>query len=710
MECDKGFLSYLLISKFFNISVNPDSLRHGMAKNANELFSPIDVVSAAKQSGLKAKIKRLEAGGLNAKTLPAILFNGKGDFVVAAKMNGDELLFQDPAQERPERESVSSLVARGFDRIILFNKVEKVISDTTKFGFSWFFDALKKYKKYVFDVLVASFFVQILALATPVFFQTVIDKVIVHNGSSTLNVLAIGFVVVTVVDTLLGFLRSYVLSHTANRLDVSLGSALYRHLVSLPINYFESRRVGQTVARVRELESIRQFITGTTITLTIDAFFTIVFFAVMFYYSTMLGLIVLMSVPFYFLIAALITPVLRKGLDEKFQLGAENQAYLVESITGIQTVKAKSLEARFSRSWDEKLAAFTNSSFAVSQIGNIGSSLIQLVSKSVTIAILWFGANAVLASEITMGQLIAVNILAGRVSGPILRLAQLWQDFQQIHISVERLGEILNVPTERKGSAADTRMPDVTGRIHLEKIKFAYRQGGNLILKGLSLEVEPGKVIGIVGRSGSGKSTLTKLIQRLYVPTDGRVLIDGVDTRLVDTAWLRQQIGVVLQENFLFSRTIRENIALSDPSISDEEVIKAAKLAGAHDFIVEMPEGYDTMLAEQGGGLSGGQKQRISIARALVTNPKILILDEATSALDYESEALIQANMAEITKGRTVFIITHRLSTVRHADEILVMHQGEIVERGTHCQLMSKDDGYYKKLNSYQSDSMIEGL
>lgn len=707
---DQGAAALSLISKFFQQPINLETLRHTLSKSKNDTFNSTDIVHGAKEISLKAKIKKIDINKIDSKSLPAIIFNDNGDYWVLAKTNSEQALIQNPTEAQPRTITLGELADSDFSKAIYFKKANAVLDETTKFGFSWFFQALKKYKKYVIDIIVASFFIQILALATPIFFQTVIDKVIVHNGVSTLNVLAIGFIVVTFVDFALNLLRTYVQNHTANRLDVSLGSQLFKHLVNLPVSYFDSRKVGQTVARVKELENVRQFITGSTITLLIDTFFTFVFFGVMFYYSTTLALVVLFSVPFYFLIAACVTPVLRKNLDEKFQYGAENQAFLVESITGIQTLKTKALEPKFSKDWDEKLAVFTNSSFAVAQIGNIGSNLTQLVSKSVTIAILWFGANAVLAGEITMGQLIAVNIFAGRVSAPILRLAQLWQDFQQIHISVQRLGEILNIPTERKANTDEARLPSLTGNVKFENITFGYNVNDKPIIKKLNLEIEAGKVVGIVGRSGSGKSTLTKLVQRLYVPSEGRVLVDGIDTQRADVAWLRQQIGVVLQENFLFSRSIRDNIALSDPSVSDEKIIESAKQAGAHEFIIDLPDGYNTVLAEQGGGLSGGQKQRIAIARALITDPKILIFDEATSALDYESEALIQSNMREIVKGRTVFIIAHRLSTVRDSDEIIVMERGEIVERGDHNELMKMEKGYYKRLNDYQSNNQLEGM
>ena len=705
---DQAAAALTIISKFFQQPINLKTLRHNLSKNQSEHFNSQDILLGAKEISLKAKVKKIDVNKINEKALPAIIFNESNDYWIIAKVSEDQALIQNPSEQKPRAITLEKLKEKGFEKAIYFKKANPVLDETTKFGFSWFFQALKKYKKYVMDIIIASFFIQILALATPIFFQTVIDKVIVHNGISTLNVLAIGFIVVTLVDFCLNILRTYVQNHTANRLDVTLGSNLFKHLVNLPINYFDSRKVGHTVARVKELENVRQFITGSTITLLIDSFFTIVFFGVMFYYSTQLALVVLFSVPFYFLIAAVVTPILRKNLDEKFQYGAENQAFLVESITGINTLKSKALEPKFSKDWDEKLAVFTNSSFAVAQIGNIGSNLTQLVSKAVTIGILWFGANAVLAGEITMGQLIAVNIFAGRVSAPILRLAQLWQDFQQIHISVNRLGEILNMPTEKKAGTNEARLPSLKGNVRFENITFGYNLNEKPIIKYLNLNIEAGKMIGIVGRSGSGKSTLTKLVQRLYLPSEGRVLIDGVDTQRADVAWLRQQIGVVLQENFLFSRSIRDNIALSDPSVSDEQIIESAKLAGAHDFIIGLPDGYNTILAEQGGGLSGGQKQRIAIARALITNPKILIFDEATSALDYESEALIQSNMEKIIKGRTVFVIAHRLSTVRNADEIIVMEKGNIVEKGTHQNLMNLENGYYKRLNDYQSNTKLE--
>ena len=472
--------------------------------------------------------------------------------------------------------------------------------------------------------------------------------------------------------------------------------------MGLPLPYFEARQVGQSVARVRELDTIRNFITGSALTLCIDLLFTFVFFAVMWYYSPKLTLLVMATIPLYIILSVVITPMLRARLDEKFKHGAENQAFLTESITGVETVKACAVEPQMQRKWEDQLAKYVNASFSTQHIGNISNQIAGFISKMTTLGIIFFGAYAVMEGQMTVGMLIAFNMLAGQVSGPILKLVQLWQDFQQAGISVKRLGDILNTPREPGFNPNRSTLPQLQGKIELDNVRFRYTPNGPVVLDGVNLQANPGDVIGIVGRSGSGKSTLTKLVQRFYVPEGGRVLVDGVDLGVVDTAWLRRSIGVVLQENFLFNRSIRENIALSNPGLPMEAVVNAAKLAGAHDFILELPEGYDNPVGEHGCNLSGGQRQRIAIARALITNPRILIFDEATSALDYESERVIQENMGAICKGRTVFIIAHRLSTVRQCDRIIVMDKGKIVESGAHDQLI-KSDGYYTKLHSYQS-------
>lgn len=550
-------------------------------------------------------------------------------------------------------------------------------------------------------MLTVSAFIQFLALITPLFFQVVMDKVLVHRGFSTLNIITIAFIIVILFEVILTGARTYIFSHTTSRIDVELGAKLFRHLLALPVSYFENRRVGETVARVRELEQIRNFLTGQALTSVLDLFFSVIFFCVMWYYSPQLTLVILLSLPCYVIWSLFISPLLRRRLDDKFLRNAENQAFLVETVTAINTIKSMAVSPQMIATWDKQLAGYVASSFRVNLVAMTGQQGIQLIQKSVMVISLWMGAHLVISGEISIGQLIAFNMLAGQVIAPVIRLAHLWQDFQQVGISVERLGDVLNTPVEKKSGR--NILPEIQGDIEFKNVRFRYSSDGNVILNNINLYISKGDVIGIVGRSGSGKSTLTKLLQRFYIPETGQILIDGHDLSLADPEWLRRQIGVVLQENILLNRSIIDNITLASPAVSMEQAIEAARLAGAHDFITELKEGYNTIVGEQGVGLSGGQRQRIAIARALVTNPRILIFDEATSALDYESENIIMKNMSRICKNRTVIIIAHRLSTVKNANRIIVMDNGFISEDGTHKELISKKDSLYAYLYQLQA-------
>ncbi|EOS5058249.1 enterohemolysin T1SS ABC transporter permease/ATPase EhxB, partial [Escherichia coli] len=586
-------------------------------------------------------------------------------------------------------------------KVILVTSRATVVGELAKFDFSWFIPSVVKYRRILLEVLTVSAFIQFLALITPLFFQVVMDKVLVHRGFSTLNIITIAFIIVILFEVILTGARTYIFSHTTSRIDVELGAKLFRHLLALPVSYFENRRVGETVARVRELEQIRNFLTGQALTSVLDLFFSVIFFCVMWYYSPQLTLVILLSLPCYVIWSLFISPLLRRRLDDKFLRNAENQAFLVETVTAINTIKSMAVSPQMIATWDKQLAGYVASSFRVNLVAMTGQQGIQLIQKSVMVISLWMGAHLVISGEISIGQLIAFNMLAGQVIAPVIRLAHLWQDFQQVGISVERLGDVLNTPVEKKSGR--NILPEIQGDIEFKNVRFRYSSDGNVILNNINLYISKGDVIGIVGRSGSGKSTLTKLLQRFYIPETGQILIDGHDLSLADPEWLRRQIGVVLQENILLNRSIIDNITLASPAVSMEQAIEAARLAGAHDFIRELKEGYNTIVGEQGVGLSGGQRQRIAIARALVTNPRILIFDEATSALDYESENIIMKNMSRICKNRTVIIIAHRLSTVKNANRIIVMDNGFISEDGTHKELISKKDSLYAYLYQLQA-------
>jgi subfamily B ATP-binding cassette protein HlyB/CyaB len=677
-----------------------DALQIAHRLGADKIGAP-EMLRCARDLGLKARVIRTDWSRLGSTPLPAIASLRDGGYLLLAKADGQKVLVQSPLAPRPILMTRDELVAVWDGGLILMARRAGLSDAARRFDITWFLGAIHKYRHLLGEVLLGSFFLQLLGLVSPLFFQVVIDKVLVHRSLSTLDVLIIGLLTISVFESALGILRTYLFAHTTNRIDVELGARLFRHLLALPMAYFQARRVGDSVARVRELENIRNFLTSSALTLLIDLFFTIVFIGVMFFYSPLLSWIVLGSFPFYIAISAAATPLFRQRLDEKFRRGAENQAFLVESVTGIETLKAMAVEPQMQRRWEEQLAGYVGASFRVLSLGNTASQTVQLVSKVAMASLLYFGAKLVIEGTLSVGELVAFNMLASRVSAPVLRLAQIWQDFYQARLSIARLGDILNSTAELTYSAGRAQLPAIQGKIKFDHVSFRYRLDGQEVLHDVSFEVPAGQTVGVVGPSGSGKSTFAKLVQRLYLPERGRVLIDGMDLAVADPAWLRRQIGVVLQENVLFNRSVRDNIALADPAMPMERVVAAAQLAGAHDFILELAEGYDTVVGERGSTLSGGQRQRIAIARALVTDPRILIFDEATSALDYESERIIQQNMKKIAKGRTVLVIAHRLSTVRAANRIVTIDHGRLVEDGSHDTLI-KTGGRYASLHRLQ--------
>lgn len=699
-DIDTGLDCLVVLARVHEIAADPDQLAHKF-KNNGEPFSKSDVLLAAKELGMQTKVVKTRISRLDKAPLPVMAACDDGSFFILARRDGEQLLIYNPQKGGLEKIQTADVQARGARELIFFRSRASLAREMEKFDFTWFIPAIMKYRRLLAEVLIVSFALQLFGLITPLFFQVVMDKVLVHRGFTTLDVLAIGLFVVIIFEVTLNTLRGYVFAHTTSRIDVELGAQLFRHLVALPLAYFQTRRVGDSVARVRELENIRSFLTGNAITVVLDLMFSVVFIAVMFHYSRWLTLIVVASLPLYVMFSLMYTPVLRTNLHEKFNRGAENHAFLVETISGIGTAKSMAIEPQMTRRWDKQLASYVSANFRTQTISNYANNSVTFISKMVTLGTIWLGARLVIAGDMTVGQLIAFNMLAGQVAQPVMRLAQLWTSFQQTGVSIQRLGDILNAKTEVSG--AKSALPPVKGQIVFDSVVFRYAPDAPEALRGVTLDVRPGEVIGIVGRSGSGKSTLTKLVQRLYVPERGRVLIDGLDLALAESSSLRRQIGTVLQENVLFNRTIRENIALADPGAPMERVIGAAQLAGAHDFILKLPEAYDTVVGEHGDTLSGGQRQRIAIARALMINPRILIFDEATSALDYESERVIQNNMKAICQNRTVLIVAHRLSAVRPADRIVVLDNGQIVEQGTHSELLAIEGGYYARLFNMQA-------
>ena len=623
---------------------------------------------------------------------PAIAHMRDGAYIALGSANDEVVLAIDPRENKPKAIPIKEFLAGWTNELLVFSAAFSWDYFKKRYNLVWFLRVIKHYKRPLGEMLLASLFLQFMGIGFPLITQVIIDKVIGNNGMSTL----------TVIGSLLTALKTYVLNHTTNKLDAILGTRLFRHLIALPLPYYESRRVGDTMLRVGALGSIREFLTGTGLMTTLDVFFSVVFVAFMFWYSVPLTLIALITIPLYMVQNIWAIPIIKRKISAMWGANAANNAFMIESITNIETVKALAVEPQFVNKWENLLARYVRMSFEYSKFQLFVNGFSSLVQAGITMAILWYGGHMVMNGEFTLGQLIAFQMISRQALGPMTKLLTMWPQVQMVGLALERIGDILNTPIEPVVQEMGKRgAPRIDGGIEISDVSFRYRVDLPLVLQNINLSVLPGQKIGIVGRSGSGKSTLTNLVQNLYIPEAGSIVIGGVNTREANLSWLRGQIGVVMQENYLFNSSVRDNIAVSRPTATMDEIIRAARLAGAHEFILELKEGYDTKVGERGDSLSGGQRQRVAIARALLANPPILIFDEATSALDYESERIILNNMNAIGANRTMLIIAHRLSAVRHCDKIIVIEKGQIVESGTHDQLLALG-GLYRYLYDQQ--------
>ncbi|NJP09436.1 MAG: peptidase domain-containing ABC transporter [Leptolyngbyaceae cyanobacterium RU_5_1] len=674
---------------------------------------PPDVVDAAEKLGLQLRRVQVDWAGLRLLGLPALMLwrgsdssqgdgsalNGTGThWVVVYSMKGDRLVIADPLN--PDQTCLS--VPKAMVELAWNGQLWQVelIQKQDRFSLAWFLPAVWKYRTLLSEVLLASFTLQVLGLASPIITQVVIDKVMVQGSLNTLDVMAFALLAVAFFEAILGTLRLFIFTHTARRLDLSLSAQLFRHLMRLPLSYFESRRVGDTVARVQELENIRQFLTGTAMTVVLDAIFAVVYVTIMFYYSVTLTWVALAVLPLFAILTLVATPILRGWLNETFNRSADSQSFLVETVTGIHSVKAHTAERTSRDRWEGLFARFIRTGFKASTTSNISNNIADFLTNLSSLLILYFGASLVIQQKLTIGQLVAFQMLSGRMTGPLLRLIQLWQNLQQVLLSVDRIGDILNTAPEAEAGSGLV-LPPLQGQVTFDQVFFRYQPNQEPVLRGISFTVEPGMLVGVVGRSGSGKSTLSKLIQRLYPVESGRILIDGFDVKSADLGSLRQQIGVVLQEDFMFNGTIFDNISLGNPDVSAEQVVEAARLAAAHDFISDLQQGYETNIGERGTALSGGQRQRLALARLFLSQAPILLLDEATSALDSETEQQVLQSLQRVSSNRTVFLIAHRFAPLKRANLIVVLEKGVLVEKGTHDELL-RSKGLYWSLYQRQ--------
>tara|TARA_Y100000994_G_C15695267_1_gene443141 strand:- start:135 stop:3077 length:2943 start_codon:yes stop_codon:yes gene_type:complete len=655
--------------------------------------------------GLLSSIARIKPSYGGRLPYPSII-SWESSFALVKKSNAEFLELASPSEGiiKIKTEDLEKKFEKGFIEIL---KIEKL--DTTpeiQFGFQWLLPAINRHRGVLIQVLIASFVVQLFGLANPLMLQVIIDKVISQRSLDTLQILGFALVVITLLGGLISSLRTFLFNETTNRIDTRLGAEVIDHLLRLPLNYFDRRPVGELGTRIAELEKIRNFLTGQALTTILDAAFSLIYIVVMVFYSWLLTIIALGVVPIQILLTIIGTPLLRKQIREIALENASTQSHLVEVLTGIQTVKAQNVERVSRWKWQELYSKYISKTFQKTITSTVLGETSQVLQQLSQLLVLWIGASLVLKGQLSLGQLIAFRIISGYVTQPLLRLSSIWQNIQELRVSFERLADIVDTPEEAsEADKAKIPLPSIKGDIKFEDISFNFRVGTPYVLKEVNLSIKQGQFVGIVGQSGSGKSTLVKLLPRLYNPNKGRIFIDGYDINKVELFSLRRQIGIVPQEPLLFKGTVSENIALTDPEAPSDEIVRAATIANAHEFIMGLKDGYSTMIGERGAGLSGGQKQRIAIARTLLNKPQLLIMDEATSALDYLTERNVCNGIKESCENSTVLFITHRLSTVRNADLIAMLHQGNIEELGTHEELMAKKGRYFALFQQQEASS-----
>ncbi|WP_353244521.1 type I secretion system permease/ATPase [Providencia sp.] len=693
---NNGLEAIVWIANFYKQNVTKEQLRHAIGL---QTVSPTewDIQECAHTLGYETELISVSHSQLNILPLPVLIYFEK-EWAILDKKN--ELILINPTNG--EKQLINDIVFGASAQLdVMLIKEQYEPEQKKAFGFGWFIPSIMRQYGKLRNIFILSAVIQLFALVSPLLFQNLVDKVLVGRSISNLHVIAIAIFAIAVMEPVYAFIRNKIFSHTSSQISAELSGKIYRHLMALPLNYFKLRPTGKIIARVRELAHIRQFLTGSTLMLFIDFIFVIIFIAVLFSYSSLMAWILIGSMGVFFILWTIFGPIIRQQTEKAYQADENGLTFLTESITGIETIKTTATEKYFNQRWKKIFSKQLRQNFKVSIRSEIAGQLMTFVSKATTAVLLWVGVKEVLNGAISPGELVAFNMLSAHVTQPVLRFAQVWQDFQHTIISLRRVGDILDKPVEneRQGIASSA---SVQGKIEFQNIRFRYQPDTPEVLNNLTLSVKAGEFIGITGPSGSGKSTLTKLLQRLYVPQHGQVIIDGMDLATADTVSLRRRMSVVLQESTLFVGTITDNIRLSTPNATEEQVIRAAKLAGAYDFIMALPDGFDYQLSEKGVNISGGQRQRIALARALLTEPDILILDEATSALDYESEAAIMANMPLISQGRTVISIAHRLNTIKHADRICVICHGEVTEVGTHTDLL-QSNGLYASLWQQQT-------